>query len=115
MPQRGAPGPRRSTGPGPDPGTRSWLPQLAERRARSREKLLLPFPRMHPHRPAKHNTGEHRHRERFALGQDAVQVVEVDRHRLELGPLAAEMIEAALEGRDLLARAPGSLGEHDER
>src|SRR5213595_3809085 len=51
----------------------------------------------------------------MALGEDAVEVLEIYGHDLEAGPPRAEVIEAAAKGREVLAGPAGALGKEDER
>src|SRR5687768_17506251 len=90
------------------------LPQLFDSRTRTLEKGFFWLVTPHLHRLTKHDTTQHRHGKRFALGKNSVHVVEVDRHELHFRLELAQMIEPTLEGRDLVTRASRTLRKNDD-
>src|SRR5262249_58752713 len=112
---RGGPRPRRPSGQGRGPGIRSQCPQREYGGPRASEETVLRLLGVEPNRTAEEGAREHRHGKRLSLGEDPVHVVEINRHRLEAGPGATEVVETALERPELAAGAPGPLGKADER
>ena len=71
------------------------------------EEVGLRLAGFQPHRRAEGDAAQQRHRQHLAPRQDAVHVVDVDRDQLQVGPLLAEVVQAALELADLVARVAG--------
>src|ERR1051325_738463 len=93
----------------------SPLPQLQDGVARPLEKIVFVLSVADAHRRAEADGGEHRHGGELALRQHAIEVVDVDRHELDVGPGLAEAEQAALEFTERRAVAARPLGEDDER
>src|SRR3954451_3091947 len=94
---------------------RAPLPQLQDGVARALEEVAFLLAAADVQRRAEADRGEHRHRRELALRQHAVEVVDVDRHELDVGPRQAEAIQAALELAELRPIASRPLGEDDQR
>src|SRR5262245_51174854 len=100
--------PRRATGS-------SRGPQLHQCLACPGEELLL------VRVPARHEwwaedaAAEHRHRQYFALWQDAVHIFQVHRNQLGVWPQPRQVIEPALERAELAAPAACAFGEENQR
>ncbi len=50
----------------------------------------------------------------FALREDPVQVVEIDRNQLDIRPQPREVVQSALEAADLAVETARSFGKHDQ-
>ena len=93
----------------------STLPQAVDGLARAVEERRFRLAVLHAQRRAEAQAAEQRHGEQFALGQDAVHVVDEHGHQFHVGPVPGEMVEAALEGPGVADRCPRALGKEDQR
>ena len=76
--------------------------------------LALAVPDMQ--RRAEGDGDDQRHGNDFALGHDAVQVLDPDRHQIHLRPHPREVVEAALEGQQPLGAGVAlAFGKQDQR
>ena len=83
--------------------TVAYLLQLPHGLAGPAQEIDLGLAGLQPHRRAEGDATQHRHRQHLAAGQDAVHVVDMHRDQLQVGPLLAQVVQAALELADLAA------------
>ena len=69
---------------------------------------------MSPARTEKSHGADERHQQQRALGQDAMEILQIDRHQLDLGETLRQAVEAALERPDR-PTAPRAFRKQDQR
>src|SRR5258707_8516872 len=91
------------------------MSQRVQRMIRLGQECLLALMLLKLQWRSKYNMADHRHRQEFSFGQDPIQVGKIYRHKLHVGPLAPQMVNATLEGGDVFSAAARAFRKDDER
>ncbi len=79
------------------------------------EKIVLRFTVFEPHGGAKCYAREQRDWQELLPRQNAIHVIEIDRHEFDIGAFLADVIEPALEFTDLFATATATFWKYNHR
>src|SRR5882672_6152801 len=93
----------------------SYVSQAAQRRSRPRQERWLRLVRTQRQRRTKCQPADERHRQELTRGKNPIQFVQVGGDHPQSRLTLSEVVESALEGRDLFAGTASPFGKQNQR